>query len=69
MGTEHAGSYAPVTILLESLPGGGTPIAYDSVASAIASYHSDPASDVARQLDAEVIALLRSAAGISASGN
>ncbi|HXW45053.1 MAG TPA: hypothetical protein VEL03_09715 [Streptosporangiaceae bacterium] len=33
-----AGSYAPVTILIESLPDGGTRMAYDSVASAIAGY-------------------------------
>jgi tripartite-type tricarboxylate transporter receptor subunit TctC len=29
-----AGSYAPVTILIQELPGGGTRIAYDSVVSA-----------------------------------
>jgi hypothetical protein len=32
----HAGSYAPVTILIQEMPGGGTRVAYDSVASAIA---------------------------------
>src|ERR1700747_1368140 len=31
-----AGSYAPVTILIEELPGGGTRVAYDTVASEIA---------------------------------
>jgi hypothetical protein len=31
-----AGSYAPVTILIQELPGGGTQVAYDTVASAIA---------------------------------
>jgi hypothetical protein len=32
-----AGSYAPVTILMQELAGGGTQVAYDTVASAIAS--------------------------------
>lgn len=36
-----AGSYAPVMILVEGLAQGGTRIAYDSVASAIAPYGSD----------------------------
>jgi hypothetical protein len=31
-----AGSYAPITILIQELPGGGTQVAYDTVASAIA---------------------------------
>ena len=30
-----AGSYAPVTILIQELAGGGTQVAYDTVASAI----------------------------------
>jgi hypothetical protein len=29
-----AGSYAPVTILIQELPGGETQVAYDTVASA-----------------------------------
>jgi hypothetical protein len=33
-----AGSYAPVTILIQELPGGGTQAAYDTVTSAIAPY-------------------------------
>ena len=33
-----AGSYAPVTILIQELAGGGTQVAYDTVASAIAPY-------------------------------
>ena len=33
-----AGWYAPVTILIEETPEGGTRVAYDSVASAIAPY-------------------------------
>jgi hypothetical protein len=66
-----AGSYAPVTILIQELPGGGTQAAYDSVASAIAPYADAAASQVAEQLDTEVLNLLRHATGIAgtASGN
>jgi hypothetical protein len=62
-----AGSYAPVTILIQELPGGGTRVAYDTVASAIAPYHDAPASEVAERLDAEVLGLLRQATGVPAS--
>src|SRR5580692_46485 len=58
-----AGSYAPVTILIQETPGGGTRVAYDSVASAIAPYRNPAASEVARRLDTEVIGLLREATG------
>jgi hypothetical protein len=34
-----AGSYAPVTILIQEMPNGRTQVAYDSVASALARYH------------------------------
>src|SRR5271156_1499023 len=54
-----AGSYAPVTILVQELPGGGTRLAYDSVASAIAIYEAPAATQVAENLDTEVLALLR----------
>jgi uncharacterized protein (DUF302 family) len=54
-----AGSYAPVTILIQELPGGRTRIAYDTVASAIAPYHDAAASEVAQRLDTEVLRLLR----------
>jgi uncharacterized protein (DUF302 family) len=54
-----AGSYAPVTILIEERPDGGTRVAYDSVASALAPYHDAAASQVAEQLDTEVLELLR----------
>jgi hypothetical protein len=50
-----AGSYAPVTILIEELPGGGTRVAYDTVSSAIAPYGDAAASQVAERLDAEVL--------------
>jgi hypothetical protein len=62
-----AGSYAPVTILIAELPGGGTQVAYDTVASAIAPYADTAASRVAQQLDSEVLALLHHATGIPAT--
>ena len=62
-----AGSYAPVTILIQEMPGGGTRVAYDSVASAIAPYHDAAASEVAERLDAEVLELLRQVTGVPAS--
>ena len=37
-----AGSYAPVTILIQQIPDGGTRVAYNKVASAIAPYHDAP---------------------------
>jgi hypothetical protein len=58
------GSYAPVTILIQELPGGGTQVAYDTVASAIAPYGDAAASQVAQRLDTEVLSLLRHATGI-----
>ena len=63
-----AGSYAPVTILLQQTPG-GTRVAYDSVASALARYHDAAASQVARRLDAEVLGLLRQVTGVPASAS
>ena len=62
-----AGSYAPVTILIRELPGGGTQVAYDTVASAIAPYGDAAASQVAQRLDIEVLTLLRRATGIPAT--
>ena len=56
-------SYAPVTILIEETPEGGTRVAYDSVTSAIAPYDNAAASEVAERLDAEVLGLLREATG------
>jgi hypothetical protein len=47
---------------------GGTRVAYDTVASAIAPYHDAAASEVAQQLDTEVLALLRQVAGVPGSG-
>jgi hypothetical protein len=62
-----AGSYAPVTILIQEMPDGGTKVAYDTVASAIAPYHDAAASQVAQLLDTEVLGLLRRAAGVPGS--
>jgi pimeloyl-ACP methyl ester carboxylesterase len=59
-----AGSYAPVTILIQDLPDGGTQVAYDTVASAIAPYGDAAASQVAERLDTEVLSLLHHATGI-----
>jgi len=58
-----AGAYAPVTILIQELPGGRTQVAYDTVASAIAPYADAAASQVAQQLDTDVLILLRHATG------
>ena len=59
-----AGSYAPVTILIEELPGGGTRVAYDTVSSAIAPYGDAAAARVAERLDTEVLGLLHRATGV-----
>ncbi len=64
-----AGSYAPVTILIQELPGGRTQVAYDTVASAIAPYGDAAASQVAQELDTEVLRLLRHATGMSGNGS
>ena len=58
-----AGSYAPITILIQQLPGGATQVAYDTVASAIAPYGDAAASQVAERLDTEVLSLLHQATG------
>jgi hypothetical protein len=62
-----AGSYAPVTILVQEMPDGRTRVAYDTVASAIAPYHDAAASAVAQQLDTEVLGLLRQVTGAPGS--
>jgi preprotein translocase subunit Sec61beta len=60
-----AGSYAPVTILVQELDGGGTRLAHDSVVSAAAIYDDPAATQVAESLDTEVLALLRQVSGLS----
>ncbi len=62
-----AASYAPVTILIQELAGGGTRVAYDTVTSAIAPYQNAAAARVALRLDTEVLSLLRHATGIPAT--
>jgi len=56
-----AGSYAPVTILIDERPD-GVHLSYDTMASFLAPYGSAEALKVARDLDLKVEALLRSAA-------
>ena len=52
-----AGSYAPVTILIDERPD-GVHLSYDRMASFLAPYESAEALKVARELDAKVEALL-----------
>jgi uncharacterized protein (DUF302 family) len=56
-----AGSYAPVTILIDERPE-GVHLFYDRMASLLAPYQNAAALNVARELDAKVEALLASAA-------
>jgi hypothetical protein len=60
-----AGSYAPVTILIQELPDGGTRLAYDSVVSELAIYDNPAATQVAENLDTEVLDLLRQVSSLS----
>lgn len=56
-----AGSYAPVTILVDERPD-GVHLTYDKMASFLSTYHSPEASKVAQALDIKVEALLTAAA-------
>jgi uncharacterized protein (DUF302 family) len=56
-----AGSYAPVTILIEERPG-SVRICYDRMASYLAPYGNSDALKVARELDAKVERILTGAA-------
>lgn len=56
-----AGSYAPVTILIDERPD-GVHLSYDRMSSLLAPYENSAALKVARELDAKVEALLASAA-------
>jgi len=56
-----AGSYAPVTILIDERPD-GVHLSYDRMASFLAPYANEEALKVARDLDTKVEALLASAA-------
>lgn len=56
-----AGSYAPVTILVDERPD-GVHLSYDRMASLLAPYGSPDALDAARDLDAKIENLLRESA-------
>lgn len=56
-----AGSYAPVTILIDERPD-GVHLSYDRMASFLGSYGSPEVLKVARELDAKVEGLLTAAA-------
>jgi len=56
-----AGSYAPVTILIDERSE-GVHLSYDRMTSFLAPYQNAAALNVARELDAKVEALLASAA-------
>jgi len=56
-----AGSYAPVTILIEERPD-SVRISYDRMASYLAPYGNSDALKVARELDAKVERILTAAA-------
>jgi uncharacterized protein (DUF302 family) len=57
-----AGSYAPVTVLVDERPD-GVHLSYDKMESFLTPYGNPDAVKVARDLDAEVEALLIEAAG------
>ena len=56
-----AASYAPITILIDERAD-GVHLSYDSMASVLAPYGSEPALAVATNLDAKIEALLETAA-------
>jgi uncharacterized protein (DUF302 family) len=57
-----AGSYAPITILVDERPGGGVRLSYDRMVSLLAPYGNADALAVARDLDLKVENLLRESA-------
>ena len=59
-----AGSYAPVTMLIDERPD-GVHLSYDRMASLLAPYESAEALSVARELDSKVESLLNRAANSS----
>jgi hypothetical protein len=56
-----AGSYAPITMLIEERPD-GVRISYDRMASYLAPYGNSDALRVARDLDAKIEQILATAA-------
>jgi uncharacterized protein (DUF302 family) len=61
-----AGSYAPITILVDERDD-GVCVSYDLMESLLAPYASAPASEVARGLDAKVKSLIDAAVGKAAT--
>jgi len=57
-----AGSYAPITVLVDERPD-GVHLSYDRMVSFLKSYGNEKAAKVAQELDAKVEALITSAAG------
>src|SRR5437868_8470282 len=57
-----AGSYPPVTVLVDERPD-GVHLSYDRMASLLAAYGNPDALAVARELDAKIERLMREAAG------
>ena len=57
-----AGSYAPVTILIDERPD-GVHLTYDKMASLIGPYENSYALSVARDLDSKIESLIRESAG------
>jgi uncharacterized protein (DUF302 family) len=57
-----AGSYAPVTVLVDERPD-GVHLSYDKMTSLLAGYRNAPALAVARDLDARIERLLHTCAG------
>jgi len=57
-----AGSYAPITVLVDERPD-GIHLTYDRMVGYLSAYKNAKASKVAQELDAKVEALLNSAAG------
>lgn len=55
-----AGSYAPVTVLIDERPD-GVHLSYDEMASLLAPYRNAEALDIARDLDEKIKKLLESA--------
>ena len=60
----HAGSYAPITLLVYE-SGGTVFVAYDSMESALQAYGNEAALAVARELDGKVLTLVQEATGSS----
>jgi len=57
-----AAAYAPVTILVDERAD-GVHLSYDSMASLLGPYGSEPALAVARELDLKIVSLVDAAAG------